>query len=75
MQLSMCMPLFTRASSNHVPFLKVAKAKSWSASLTGKDELKGSDGRQPKKTRILIKIPEGNGMAFAVPEGHSPISP
>ncbi|MGG6895806.1 hypothetical protein [Rhizobium sp. BR 315] len=65
--------IVSRASSNYAPFQKAAKIKTWAATTVAKDGVRMLILDNLNKTRIMVRLPDGKGMAFTNPEGVSDI--
>ncbi|GJD90732.1 hypothetical protein BHAOGJBA_4274 [Methylobacterium hispanicum] len=53
-----------KASSNYPPLLRAAKVKIWKAWEVDRDGLRLLILDNGRATRIMVKLPNGNGMAF-----------
>jgi hypothetical protein len=60
-------------SSNFPPFEEAARIKTWSATVVTKDGLKVLVLDNLKATRIMVRLPDGKGMAFTGSDGVSDI--
>ncbi|MBD9372774.1 hypothetical protein IB238_09085 [Rhizobium sp. ARZ01] len=61
------------SSSNFAPFREAARVKTWSANVEVKDGTRLLILDNLKNTRIMIRLPDGKGMAFTGADGVSDI--
>lgn len=60
-------------SSNYEPFLRAAKVKTWLASIRTDGEFRMLVLDNLNATRIMVRLPDGQGMAFSGSDGVSDI--
>jgi hypothetical protein len=65
--------IVTKASSNYAPFQKAARTRTWAATTVAMDGVRMLILDNLNKTRIMVRLPDGKGMAFTSPEGVSDI--
>jgi hypothetical protein len=63
----------TSIKSNYAPFSKAGRVKTWSAEIANRDGVKTLILDNLKATRIMVRFPNGNGMAFSGSDGVSDI--